>query len=381
MSLPGAMIDLDAVPLALSVPENVVVNGELVIHDAGQLHLLNPVAALVWQCCDGTASVAELAEEFSNTFGAPAAIVQGDVVEVVQDLAQRGLVTFERNDLQREQHLDVPIFLEPATACAGCGDGPGFSSHIHIAMGETIVSVGADLELADAVCDAFASYVVGRDDSPGETPPYYGLIIPTEPEPSGVIPVCRLHRGPTMLARSRSPERAVRALAAQIATHAIFPGFVPIDALAIGRNGRAILVAPPTNRVAYDHDVAQASLQVSDIPTARVSLDSKTILVGADVLGLELEPLLRLAALRTIVATNQDVEPRPLAWGVHELVAMGVRSASDGAQALAEFGPAATSWFDPDATVDALINLIDSVPIIGSAEPSMIADYLDQTQR
>jgi hypothetical protein len=39
----------------------VVLDGEAVIHRAGRVHALDPVATLVWRCCDGDASVDQIA--------------------------------------------------------------------------------------------------------------------------------------------------------------------------------------------------------------------------------------------------------------------------------------------------------------------------------
>ncbi|MBJ7283349.1 MAG: PqqD family protein, partial [Acidimicrobiia bacterium] len=43
-------------------------DGEAVLALGDELHLLNPVAALVWQCCDGETSSTEIADDLAEVF-------------------------------------------------------------------------------------------------------------------------------------------------------------------------------------------------------------------------------------------------------------------------------------------------------------------------
>ena len=52
---------------------------------------LNPVAALVWECCDGHHSERAIVDEVSSVF-TDAAGVQDDVRAVLKDLREKGLL-------------------------------------------------------------------------------------------------------------------------------------------------------------------------------------------------------------------------------------------------------------------------------------------------
>jgi len=72
-------------------------DGELVLLDeqTARLHVLNPTAALVWQCLDGEADVGTLSAEIAEELGADRAIVEHDVLLLVWQLAADGLIEQE----------------------------------------------------------------------------------------------------------------------------------------------------------------------------------------------------------------------------------------------------------------------------------------------
>lgn len=87
-------IRAEAVP---RIPEEIVwveVDGETVVYDERrkQVHLLNPTASLVWSAIDGRASLGQIAEELSGAFGAEPAVVRSDVLELVRELTEMGLL-------------------------------------------------------------------------------------------------------------------------------------------------------------------------------------------------------------------------------------------------------------------------------------------------
>ncbi len=69
-------------------------DGQLVLLDeqTARLHVLNPTAALVWQCLDGEADVATLSAEIAEEVGADHDTVYRDVCDLVGRLAQDGLL-------------------------------------------------------------------------------------------------------------------------------------------------------------------------------------------------------------------------------------------------------------------------------------------------
>ena len=76
-----------AVACAAVGPEMVLVDG-----DTGMVHALNPVAAIVWQCLDGHATVADLVADLADGFGAPLDVVRDDVLEMIRVAGRAGLL-------------------------------------------------------------------------------------------------------------------------------------------------------------------------------------------------------------------------------------------------------------------------------------------------
>jgi hypothetical protein len=61
--------------------------------DVGQmLILLNPSAAAVWDCCDGSTSVEQMVSQLSEAYDADADVVGQDVRQTVRKLRELGLV-------------------------------------------------------------------------------------------------------------------------------------------------------------------------------------------------------------------------------------------------------------------------------------------------
>jgi hypothetical protein len=72
----------------------VELDGDLVVYDPADqvLHVLNPAAALVWDRCDGTTTVAEIVAELSRWVARPATDLAGEIAAAVADLRHLGLV-------------------------------------------------------------------------------------------------------------------------------------------------------------------------------------------------------------------------------------------------------------------------------------------------
>lgn len=70
------------------------VDGEMVLYDGttGALHVLNRSASLVWQCLDGTVTLAALASEMAAVADADPGRVRGDVVAVTAEFGRLGLL-------------------------------------------------------------------------------------------------------------------------------------------------------------------------------------------------------------------------------------------------------------------------------------------------
>jgi thiol-disulfide isomerase/thioredoxin len=87
-------IGLDFVPQPRESVVATEFDGELLLVDreTGLLNLLDPVGSVVWNCLDGQGTLADLAEELADAFGAPLEVVRADVLEMVRDVGRAGLL-------------------------------------------------------------------------------------------------------------------------------------------------------------------------------------------------------------------------------------------------------------------------------------------------
>lgn len=81
-------------PKARASLASVQIDGEAVIVDGvtGAVHHLDALGALIWACCDGTASIDQLVARLSDAFVASAACVRQDVCEFIRRLDKSDLL-------------------------------------------------------------------------------------------------------------------------------------------------------------------------------------------------------------------------------------------------------------------------------------------------
>lgn len=70
------------------------VEGEAVLLDidSGEYYALNEVGGLLWDLCDGSRSVGDLAERISTEFDVDSSVALTDAIELLDGLAGVGLV-------------------------------------------------------------------------------------------------------------------------------------------------------------------------------------------------------------------------------------------------------------------------------------------------
>lgn len=75
------------------VRDELLADGSMVLYHTcrQELMTLNPTAALVWECCDGTHSIERIGEELREVFP-DAADVTADVFPLLQELIARAMV-------------------------------------------------------------------------------------------------------------------------------------------------------------------------------------------------------------------------------------------------------------------------------------------------
>lgn len=76
-------------------------------HDGDLIHHLNPSGGLVWQLCDGAATVGQLGREIAEEYGLDVPTIQAQVAAVIAEFEALGLVEDARRiDLRevRDRH-------------------------------------------------------------------------------------------------------------------------------------------------------------------------------------------------------------------------------------------------------------------------------------
>lgn len=114
------LIDPDSIDLSYAIGpadalSSVELDGETVIYDEsnGSVHLLDPIATIVWSVLDGTSTLEDICADLVETFGADPQQVRGDVVTLAQHLGHSGLLAGVRGDRIPAPMADAP----PADDC------------------------------------------------------------------------------------------------------------------------------------------------------------------------------------------------------------------------------------------------------------------------
>ena len=85
----------DSTPSRSPRVESVELDGQAVLYleSSNAMHVLNPTATVVWFCLDGNGTVSEIARDISDAFGADPETVKADVLRVVREFADDGLLS------------------------------------------------------------------------------------------------------------------------------------------------------------------------------------------------------------------------------------------------------------------------------------------------
>ena len=93
-AVPADAIDASFVPRRRTSVVSLEVEGDVVLLDVGtgHVHHLDPVGGIVWECFDGSGTIAEIVTDLSAEFGADSATIADDVVDVARNLGSSGLL-------------------------------------------------------------------------------------------------------------------------------------------------------------------------------------------------------------------------------------------------------------------------------------------------
>jgi hypothetical protein len=339
-----------------------------VIHRAGRVHALDPVATLVWRCCDGSASVAEIAADLAVGFAVDAATVQRDVEATVADLDRLGLLTRDPADPD-PAGFSLDLVVDPPGSCAACAERTWAHRRAVIVDGR-LLAIGTNDARADAaIAGTLVAHLFPEPPALATEPPFLAVELNSRPSGPGLQRLDLLLRRDTVVARSRRPDRILRALVASIASYGDLTarGLVALRATVLGRDGRVLLVPELADPVRFRRELAGSGIAAADTPVALVDPATREVVVGAPGLDVDTAAIDALAP-----ETGGDGgEPAPLPWGRYPLVGFGVATATP-AGALLAFGPDADDHRDHRATLDALCTLVTDLPVTDAVTPDAV---------
>jgi PqqD family protein of HPr-rel-A system len=87
-------VDSRHVPRHAAAVVAVELDGQAVLYheELGAVYVLNPTATVVWECLDGSATIDALCAELAEAFSVDVATVREDVLNVVRQFAEQGLL-------------------------------------------------------------------------------------------------------------------------------------------------------------------------------------------------------------------------------------------------------------------------------------------------
>ena len=337
---------------------------EVVLQHGDALHLLDPVAAIVWQCLDGEATAAEIVDDLAPVFGRDPGALRVDVDAAVASFAEAGL-------LEHGAPAPAPLeFLDPdgTLFCETCVRAPERAERTVLRIGEHLVVVGTDTpDVRAAVEGALAAHVVPDPPTGADAvPPTFSITL-AEHAPRGLRPLHVLHRGAPLAVSSRRAARVLEALPLHLAVHTdlSISGLVALPAVAVAKAGTApgepvVLIPQSPRAAARERRSGRRGLTVDDTPVVLLDPTAGEVVVGAPGLTVDLGPLRALAA----TVPDLGVEPEPLAWGRYPVGAIGARGATDRARALLALAPPNEGWPEAEGALDALAELCGRVEIL-----------------
>ena len=340
-----------------SVPvlEAVTTDRHVVLYLDGAVHVLNSTAALVWESCEEDVTVATLAREFAASFDVARSEVLADVLGTVRNLVDQGLMVHVDRAPDGTSERMPPV-LQPLPVCSGCGEGPRYERHVIVDLGEVSISIGVDAEVADVLVAAIGRRVVHVEIAPADRASY-GLVVPSGARNRHPVALARLHRGPDVLLTSRDPLRVLRAVFAQIAIHSSMDGGQLLEGIAVGREGRVVIMPTPANRVAFERRAAALGLGVSDASMVIVGVSPPRVTIGAPDLGVDFVPLEVLATARR----SRSEPARQLPWGRYDLAGIVVNGSPNAASVVGELGPRLATMPSGGVRLTPLLSLPDEV--------------------
>lgn len=280
------------------------IDGEMVLYDeaTGRLHRLSPTATAIWLCLDGSGTLAEIAADLAEVFGAPLEQVQADVVQTVKAFAEQELLegTSDRTEDRppvREDDADSPFVVEASAPCPGT---PRPLASLTVRVGSHLLGMRFNNEdVARAARAVFAPSAVFDVEAPSNV-----SVVATEAAAGRSLLWC--YRSSRLIGRHRGPRRAMQAAAALLSSDGTgHDELARLAALLVVRDGRAALLSSATDGAgaALSARLRRAGWQVHDAPWLGVDRRSGEVVVPDWAVDVD------VAALADLPSDPADLEP------------------------------------------------------------------------
>ncbi len=295
--------------VAIARPEvvSVEIDGEVILYDDSRkkLHRLNPTASALWQCLDGSGTLAEVARDIADVYHADPDQVLADVVETARLLGAQGLLVGVGDPSGEEvvggdgdsaplEDPGAPFVAELPRPCMDSSFTLGDAGRFTVRAGSHLLGLRASTpELADA-----ARAVIGPSILDGTNAPPNVSLTATRARTGRPLIFC--YRSGRLLARVRGTRRAVQAAIALLSSYAPRgPESLPrVAAMVAVRDGTAALLCPESWRIA-DRLLPRlrgAGWEVADVPWADIDPQSGEVVVSGPAFVVDDTALSRLPA-------------------------------------------------------------------------------------
>ncbi len=265
---------------------SVEIDGEAVCYDtaSGEVHVLNPAAALVWDCLQVPGTIREIVDDLVAELGLDRGVVSSDVLDAVARMVANGLVVGANDDaVLAEERAPEPVperryIPEVPTTCMAKVDDLGWAGSISVQAGTLVLGVRANSEETLALLrEILHDHLVVDDD----TPPNYSVSLAPPSSGSGKRELHVLYRSCELTIRSRIPSRVVEGLLAHLSAQVASQehGAVRLAALTLVADGRAVLASRHFRAVIerLEPRLNARGITVADVPAVELLADDAIV--------------------------------------------------------------------------------------------------------
>jgi len=342
------------------------VGDEMVVFDpqTQQMHRLDPMAALVWQLLDGTASVDQTCREISEELGVDVERVRVDITTLVADLEQRHLLvgTLPTNGIEKTAAADEHGYWVsmPMTGCVASVTSLGWSDLIGIDVAGRGIGIRTNTPaLAQQVRELFGSHVVGDTD---DAFPNISLRAP-EAEGEGKKDLGRLYTRCTLVGRSANLDellarmlREVDGVVAPFASDAMRIHGAILEVDGVG----AVMAPEPawTRLVPHERSLAQDGIRL--IARDGVLDANGTVHIPPT----RIQPSAAAGSAGPLAALGQELTLKLRGWLLETGEPAGLAIAPGRGAMLAQAAIVNASLLDPQETLQGLTRVMESTPLV-----------------